>query len=247
MTAAKKRGKGPFYAALAVIGVVGLAILLYLTNQRGESRVATLDPNLPPVKAVGYTLGSPNAPVEIIEFADFECPGCGQFALVTAPQVKKELVETGQARLRFLDFPVNSSHVNSITASLAAGCAHDQGKFWEMHDAIFRTQGEWSTQYTDNPRKIMNRLAEELNLDMAAFGQCVDSKKYQANIKANADEFQRVGAGSTPSFLIGGKILAGATFDEIKRAVDEARAAAPAGAGATTGATTGATRATTTP
>jgi protein-disulfide isomerase len=229
---AKQGSKGPFYAAVAVIALLGIGTLWYLTQNRGGTAVATLDPNLPPVKAVGYTMGNPNAPVEIIEFADFECPGCGQFAMVTEPDVRKNLIETGQAKFRFLDFPVNSSHVNSLTASLAAGCAHDQGKFWEMHDLIFQTQGEWSTPYTDNPRRVMNRLAGQLGLNEQQYTQCMDSKKYQASVKANAEEAQRVGAGSTPSFLIGGKIYAGATYDDIKRAVDEARAKVGAGAAA---------------
>ena len=233
---ARKSNKGPFYAIAALIAALGIATLLYLVNNRGGTAVATLDPNLPPVKAVGYTMGDPNAPVEIIEFADFECPGCGQFAMVTEPDIRKNLIETGQARFRFLDFPVNSSHVNSLTASLAAGCAHDQGKFWQMHDLIFQTQGEWSTPYTDNPRKVMDRLAGQLGLNMQQYTECMDSKKYQANVKANAEEAARVGAGSTPSFLIGGKIYTGGSYDMLKQAVDEARAKVTPGAGASTAA-----------
>jgi protein-disulfide isomerase len=232
--AARKQSKGPFYAIVAVVALAGLATLLFLVNRQGGAAVATLDPNLPPVAAEGYTMGSPSAPVEIIEFADFECPGCGQWAMVTEPDVRSRLIQTGQAKFRFLDFPVNSSHANSLTASLAAGCAHDQGKFWEMHDLIFQTQGQWSTPYSNNPRKVMNQLAEQLSLNMQQFAECMDSKRHQAKVKANAEEAARVGANSTPSFLIGGKIYQGASYDEIKAAVDEARAKAGVGTGATT-------------
>ena len=229
---ARKQSKGPFYAIVGVVALLGVGSLVYLANKRGETAVATLDPNLPPVKAVGYTLGNPDAPVEIIEFADFECPGCGQFANVTEPDVRKNLIETGRARFRFLDFPVNSSHANSLTASLAAGCAHDQGKFWEMHDLIFQTQDRWSTPYTNNPRKVMNDLAGQLQLNMEQFGQCMDTKKYQANVKANAEEATRVGVNSTPSFLVDGKIFTGGNYDQLKQAVDSAHAKLGAGAGA---------------
>ena len=232
MKNARKQSKGPFYAIAGVVVLVGVGSLVYLANNRGAT-VATLDPNLPPVQAVGYTLGNPDAPVEIIEFADFECPGCGQFANVTEPDLRKNLIETGRARFRFLDFPVNSGHVNSLTASLAAGCAHDQGKFWEMHDLIFQTQDRWSTPYTSNPRKVMNQLAEQLQLNMEQFGQCMDAKKYQANVKANADEATRVGVNSTPSFLVDGKIYVGGNYDQLKQAVDAAHAKLGAGAGAT--------------
>ena len=224
MKQAKKGSKTPFYVAIGVITLLGVGAIAYVART-GDAAVATLDPNLPPVKPVGYVMGSPQAPVEIIEFADFECPGCGQWALLTKPDVVSRLVNTGRARLRVMDFPVTSGHVNSLTASLAAGCANDQGKFWEMHDLIFQTQDKWSTPYTKNPRKEMDALATQLGLDRAAFDACMDSKKYQAHVKANAEEAARVGVQSTPSFVIAGKVYAGARYDVIKKAVDEATAA----------------------
>lgn len=221
MKQAKKGSKMPFYVAIGAIAVLGVGAITFAARS-GDGAIATLDPNLPPVKAVGYVMGSPQAPVEIIEFADFECPGCGQWAAVTKPDVVSRLVQTGRARLRVMDFPVMSGHVNSLTASLAAGCANDQGKFWEMHDLIFQTQDRWSTPYTKNPRKEMDALAAQLGLDGAKFDVCMDSKKYQAHVKANAEEAARVGVQSTPSFVIAGKVYSGGRYDVIKKAVDDA-------------------------
>jgi protein-disulfide isomerase len=230
--------KGTFYGTIAAAALIGVALLAWLATRSGGNAYATLDPNLPPVKAEGYQLGNPNAPVEILEFADFECPGCGSWATLQEPDVRAKLINTGQARFRFFDFPVTETHRNSLTASLGAACANDQGKFWEMHDLLFQTQDQWSTQYTSNPRKVINGLAQRLSLDMSQFAQCMDSKKHQARIKAHADEAGRLGVNSTPSFVIGGKVYPGMRYDDMKRVVDEAGARLrPAASGTSTAAT----------
>jgi protein-disulfide isomerase len=110
-------GRG-FWIALAAIVIVGLVALAWAAS-RPKTQVTQIDPNLPPLKAEGYVLGSPSAPVEVIEFADFECPACGQFAVITEPQVRSELVNTGKVRVRFMDFPLNI-HRNTWSASLVA-------------------------------------------------------------------------------------------------------------------------------
>jgi protein-disulfide isomerase len=168
----------------------------------------------------------------VIEFADFECPACAQFATLHEPDVRSRLVNAGQIRLRFLDLPlVEIGHRNSPTASLAAACANEQGKFWEMHDMIFQTQDRWATQVTSKPRDVIDPLAQQIGLDIARYRQCMDSQKYLANIQAHRQAAQRYRVQSTPSFVIGEKVYAGnMPYDEFKRRVDEARAAAPAAA-----------------
>jgi protein-disulfide isomerase len=232
-----RQSKTPFYAALGVIALVGVGALGWLAT-RGGSKVATLDPNLPPVQATGYTKGSATAPVEVLEFADFECPACAGFATITEPDVRTRLIETGQIRLRFFDFPINEEvHKHSLTASLAAACANEQGKVWEMHDALFASQDRWSTEATGNPRKVMDELARQVGLALPQYEQCMDAKKYQAQVVANRNEATRVGVNSTPSFIIGGKLYSGAlAYDQFKAAVDEAASRGPkAGAPAVPG------------
>jgi protein-disulfide isomerase len=222
-----------FYVALGLLIAAGVGTLGYLATRGGQRQVVVLDPNLPPVQSEGYVIGSPSAPVEVVEFADFECPACAQFAALHEHDVRTRLVQTGQLRLRFMDLPlVELGHRNSPTASLAAACANEQGKFWEMHDAIFATQDRWATQATSNPRGVIDPLAQQVRLDMTRYRQCMDSQKYLANIQAHRRTAERYQARSTPSFLIGGKLYAGSMpYDEFKKRVDEARAAAgPAGA-----------------
>jgi protein-disulfide isomerase len=234
-SARKRSPNAVFYAALALLAAGGLGTLGYVATRGDNRQVVALDPNLPPVQSEGYVIGSPSAPVEVIEFADFECPACAQFATLHEPDVRNRLVQTGQIRLRYLDLPlVEIGHRNSPTASLAAACANEQGKFWEMHDAIFANQDRWATQATSNPRGVIDRLAQQVGLDLARYRQCMDSQKYLANIQAHRRAAERYRVSSTPSFVIGGKVYAGSLpYDEFKRRVEEARAAAAPGAAPT--------------
>jgi protein-disulfide isomerase len=225
-TVRRRSPNAVFYAALGLVALVGLGALGYVASRGDPRQVVTLDPNLPPVQSGGYVLGSSSAPVEVVEFADFECPACAQFALLHEPDVRKRLIETGQVRLRFLDMPlVEIGHRNSPTASLAAACANEQGKFWEMHDALFANQDHWHTPETSDPRKVIDPLARQLGLDMTRYEQCMNSRKYLANIQAHRRTAEQYQVTSTPSFLIGGKVYAGSLpYDEFKRTVDQARA-----------------------
>jgi protein-disulfide isomerase len=238
LQAARKRSPYRlFYVALAVVAAAGLGTLGVVAMRGGDRQVVTLDANLPPVQSEGYAVGSPSAPIEVVEFADFECPACAQFATLHEPDVRSRLVQTGQIRLRYVDLPlVEIGHRNSPTASLAAACANEQGKFWEMHDAIFANQDRWATQATRNPRGVLDRLARQVGLDAGRYEQCMDTRKYLANIQAHRRTAERHRVQSTPSFLIGGKVYPGSlSYDRFKRLVDEARAAAGGAPPATPG------------
>jgi protein-disulfide isomerase len=201
---------------------------------RPKTTASKIDPSLPALKAEGYVLGSPTAPIEIIEFADFECPGCGQFTSLTEPDVRSRLVNTGQVRMRYMDFPL-PMHKNTWDASLAASCANEQGKFWEMHDLIFQNQDRWNGEATGRPRGVLSDLAKGLGLDMTKYGSCMDSEKYRANIQANQREGERRQVGQTPTFIIGNQMIPGAIpFDQFKKLVDAELAKHPAGVPADT-------------
>lgn len=223
----KKKSNTGFLAVVAVVLVAGAAGIW--TTMQNKPKPIELAPGTALPTAEGYLRGDPNAPVTIVEFADFECPGCGQFATLVGPDLKSRLVDAGLANFRFYDFPLTNIHANSMAAHLAAACANDQGKFWEMHDQLFAGQYDWNTQATTNPRKLFDGYAAAIGLDAAAFGQCFDAQKHVARIQANAAEGQQRGVGSTPTLIIGNKVYAGGlTFDQIKAVVDSLRAAAPA-------------------
>lgn len=240
VTSARRGGPGRgFWIALVAVAIIGIVALSWVAS-RPKTQVTRLDPNLPALKAQGYLLGSPTAPVEVIEFADFECPACGQFAAVTAPDVRSRLVNTGQVRIRFIDFPL-AMHKNTWDASLAAACANDQGKFWEMHDALFNNQDKWNGETTSRPRGPISDLAKGVGLDMDKYGACMDSDAHRAQIQANEMEGERRQISQTPTFIFNGTVVPGALpYDAYKHYVDEALAAAPKGADS---AATGSTRA----
>lgn len=231
--AARRSGPGRgFWVAIGLVAVLGIGALSWVAT-RPKTTSSSIDPSLPAMKAQGYLIGSPAAPVEITEFADFECPSCGQYATITEPDVRTRLVNTGKVRVRYLDFPL-LMHKNTWSASLAASCANDQGKFWEMHDQIFASQDKWNGEATSNPRKVLQGIAQGLKLDMAKYSSCMDAETHRAQIQANEQEGERRGVNSTPSFLIGGQLYPGALpFDQINKLVEAELAKAPASGAAT--------------
>lgn len=217
--------KSSFGTIIAVVGIVGVAALGYVVSR--PRSVQQIDPStLPKVEAAGILKGNPNAPVQVIEFADFECPACGNFAMVTAPDVMNRLVETGQVAFRFYDLPLDM-HRNALPAHNAAHCANEQGKFWEMSELIFAGQFDWNTQASRNPKRIFEGYAERVGLDVKKWSECVDSGRMLPQIFANRDEAGRYRVRSTPTFVIGGQVVEGSIpYDEFKKYVDAALAQA---------------------
>ncbi|MCC6245281.1 MAG: DsbA family protein [Gemmatimonadaceae bacterium] len=225
------KSRAPFYGVLLVLAAAGGAGIWYSMQNKPKPIVLdeSVTANLPP--AEGYLYGKPDAPITIMEFADFECPGCGQFATLEGPEIKARLVDAGLVNFRFFDFPLTEIHQNTLSAHLAASCAADQGKFWEMHDIIFANQDRWNGQVTSNPRKVIDELAKTVGLDEAKYGSCMSSQanlpRIQANKKAGVDR----GASSTPTLVIGSQVFPGGLrFDAVKKIVDSLIALQPAAA-----------------
>ncbi|GAB1344495.1 DsbA family protein [Gemmatimonas sp.] len=221
----KKKSNTGFLVIIGVVLVVGGAVL-WSTMQNKPAPIE-LPKDAPAMQAEGYLRGNPNAPITIIEFADFECPGCGQFATIQGPDIKTRIVDAGLANFRFYDFPLTSIHQNTLFAHLAAACANDQGKFWEMHDQLFLNQPDWSGLATTNPRKVIEAYATAVGLDMASYNTCMDEQKHLARIQANAKEGESRGVNSTPTIIVGNKVYPGGlTADALKKIVDSLTAAA---------------------
>ena len=221
------KSKTPFYAGLAVIALVGIGALAYVSS-RPRNVATTVDPTVvADSQARGYTLGKPDAPVKVIEFADFECPACGQFATLTEPDVKKRLIDTGIISYTFHDYPL-PMHKNTWPAHNAAACADEQGKFWEMHDQLFNQQDRWNGQATSRPKSQFESYARAIGLNVDQWEACYDARKYESRIKANEAFAAKSGAGQTPTFIIGTKLVPGSIgFDRFKVLVDSALALVP--------------------
>ena len=214
-----------FYVLLGVGGLAGAGWLVYAARHKAVERPSATAPVA--VAAAdsfrGYTLGSDAAPVAITEYSDYQCPFCAAFATVQMPVVREQLIATGKLRWRFRDFPL-SSHKYSIYAALAAECAGEQGKFWEMHDQLF-SQHQWA-QTGKDPKGVFRDFARNIGLDLDRYGACVGSQRYAGRIEASRQEGEALGVNSTPSLFVNGRKYEGrATSDALQTLVDSLSAA----------------------
>jgi protein-disulfide isomerase len=144
----------------------------------------------------GPALGNADAPVTIVEFSDYQCPFCKRHFTNTLSAIKTSYIDTGQVRYVFRDFPLDSIHPNARKAAEAAHCAGDQGKFWDMHDTMFKNQGALKS---DNLRDF----ARTMELDLDAFNACLDGGKYAKKVEADVAAGSAIGVNGTPGFFIG--------------------------------------------
>lgn len=198
-----------FYGALLAIAVVGTAILVYAANRSGAPRPS---PALGPADSAvvdsfpGYVSGSAAAPVEVVEYADFQCPGCARFALLQLPTIREQLIATGKVRWRYRDFPLSSLHEWARLAAHAAACADEQGRFERMHDLLYERQREWAVP-GENPERVFRTLARDAGLDVGRWRDCMASNRYAGRIEASFQEATRLGLPGTPSFLVNGQYI----------------------------------------
>jgi protein-disulfide isomerase len=230
----QRRSNRPFVIALGIIAIVGVLALAWSVT-RPKRGVTAVDLKADPAQARGYVLGDTTAPVQVYEFADFECPACATFATLTEPDIRKQYIQTGKVGWRYFDFPL-PMHQNTWEASNAAACADEQGKFWPMHDTLFANQDRWNGEATSRPKSVFKGYAESLGLDVAKWEACYDADRYRPRIASNQAEGNRRNVGSTPTFIIGGKMVPGAlNFDEFTKYVNDAQQAAATRAAAATG------------
>jgi protein-disulfide isomerase len=165
-----------------------------------------------------YYKGKPDAPVTVVEYSDFQCPACAFHAQNITPGLTNDYLIPGKVRLIFHDFPLNI-HPKARKASEATRCAGEQGKFWEMHDILFRQQDEWSSA---NEPVVSHYpvYAEQIGINRTAFETCLTSNKYSTQIDQAYTSSVQVGINETPTFVVDGKkVDIGNLFQEIDAAL----------------------------
>ena len=152
-------------------------------------------------------LGDPNAPVTVIEFADFRCPFCEQLFTSVEPSLKKDYIDTGKVKFYFRNYAFLGPA--SVVAANAAECANDQGKFWAMHDWFYQNQpAETDTsQYTVNN---LTQVAGTLGMDTTQFSDCLTNNKFQTNVDKDMSDGNAAGVTGTPATFINGVLISGA-------------------------------------
>ncbi len=164
-------------------------------------------------------LGNPDAPVAIVEFADYQCPFCGRFYSATAKEIIEKYVKTGKAKFIYRDFAFLGEE--SQWAAQAARCAGDQGKYWQYHDYLYEHQnGENQGAFAKNKLKS---FAQSLGLNTGEFNECLDSGKHAQDVINDTEMGRKFGVTGTPASFVNGKFIQGAVpFSQFEPAILEA-------------------------
>jgi len=180
------------------------------------------DPERPGVNMAGDNYhGDLDAKVVVVEFSDFQCPFCKRHVDDTQPALDEEFVDTGEVMWIFKHFPLNI-HPQAPAAGVAAECASDQGKFWEMHALLFEDPQSWSTS---DPSSIFAELAGQLELDMDAFNTCYADPATAERVTSDLNDGAPFVQG-TPTFIVlfngEGRIIPGALpLETFREALQE--------------------------
>lgn len=142
-----------------------------------------------------FALGRSDAPLVMVEYTDYQCPFCSRFYTDAFPELKKQYIDTGKMRFISRDFPLDF-HQHAMKAARATRCAGEQERFWQMKDALMINHARLTPE-------LITSLARDAALDMDKFQGCMDSGKYQAEIKDGMAAAGAVGIKGTPSFVIG--------------------------------------------
>ncbi|MCG2693810.1 DsbA family protein [Candidatus Parcubacteria bacterium] len=162
-------------------------------------------------------IGDDSAPVEIVEYFDYQCTACKLSEASIIPFLIEDYVGNGEVKVIYKNFAFMGEV--SRLASNAALCAEEQGKFYEFHTKIFEAQGTEGASAYDS--KSLKRIARELGLDGAQFDSCLDSNKYEDQILSEINEARVNNVNSTPTYVINGEKVSGAgSYLSVKRIVD---------------------------
>src|SRR6266542_3113659 len=185
-------------------------IRAFLQNQKLAAKREEFLRSLRAQAKVVINLNPP--PIQRIEVSDFHCPFCRP-VIPSLAQLESRYGE--KIKLVFRDFPIENLHPGATKAHEAARCANEQGKFWAYHDKLFASPPKSSPE-------IFKGLAKEVGLDMTGFETCFDSGKYQAAVKKDIEDGNRLGVTGTPAFFINGRIVSGAQpLEAFARIIDD--------------------------
>lgn len=207
------------FIIIALVLIAGVIVVVIFSRQRGAGNNANAFANAQPPQqtpasaqtsqpspgvATGYT--RPNvkvsSPVVLEEYGDYQCPPCGMLY----PVLKEIEHEYGdQLRVVFRHFPLTKIHKHAMMAAQAAEAARNQGKFWEMHDRLYRNQNTWKD--LPDGRSIFIGYAREIGLNVERFSREMDSPEVQQRITSDMQRGSGVGVTGTPTVFIEGQML----------------------------------------
>jgi protein-disulfide isomerase len=225
---ARGGGQGLFYVVLGVIALVGIGAIFYAVRGGTGGTAATemvaldiTDARELYDQATSKRLGDDAAPVKVVVFSDFMCPGCGAFALQERPRIMP-WVEAGQAQYISYDYPLGS-FPHSVLAARSARCAAEQQVagsedgtgYWPYHDLLYQRRDSYAAQ---GQREVVDTFigyGREIGLDVRTFEQCVRSDRYADTVTANRMLGDQLGVRGTPTVLVNNRLVSGRHIREM--------------------------------
>ena len=206
---------------VATLVIVAAAVLGFVLFRPSTPEAAASGP-------VDYRLdnqpmiGDPDAPATIIAFEDFKCPVCKNFEETAYPRIVAELVETGKAKMYFVNFQFIGP--DSVTAGIAGECAYrqDEAAFWNYKAIVYRAQGPENQQWA-TPSRLVELAGFEGNLDTEALQACIEERRYEEEVLQDREIAQQAGATGTPTIIVNGERLESWDFETVRAAVEAAQ------------------------
>jgi len=218
-----------FIICFSVFVGVGTIILYNVSGGSSSSsssaNASFASTTVPAITAADWTEGNPNAKVSLIEYGDFECPACGEYE----PLIQQLVSAYGSKILfAFRNFPLYSIHPDAGIAAQAAEAAGLQGKYWQMHDLLYKNQTIWTTVGpTAVVQQYFDGYASSLGLNVNKFNQDLQSSQVAAKIQADVTSGNAAQINHTPTFFVNLKQIPNPTsYNAFKAVLDQALAAA---------------------
>lgn len=213
--------RGAGLRCMTIAGILGMALSVLTglgvsaaQDDRSVDTAAATPAVYEGVETYGRFLGEPDAPVQLVIYGDFQCPHCKNFDDRDFPPIIENFVKTGEVRVEWrplpiisgnADIPLGSADNESVQTAEGAMCAADQDQFWPYSEALYAAQGNPNSGVFAD--QMLKRTAEELDLDMEAFNECLDSGEKQDDVIAFREEAVELGATGTPTFLIDDQLV----------------------------------------
>ncbi|HEX4662567.1 MAG TPA: thioredoxin domain-containing protein [Candidatus Saccharimonadales bacterium] len=217
---------------LIFIGICAAILIGVIFASKGtEIDVSKVDANKAQTSGefIDHTEGDKNAKVTLVQYGDYQCPGCG-----AAYPIVKDVVATNQKDILFVfrNLPLTNIHPNALAAATVAEAAGRQGKYFEMHDALYDNQSAWENATGDQRGTIFESYAKSLGLNMTQYKTDLSSTEVARKINRDVALAKKIGAQATPTFVLNGKTL---TQDQwsVKEGFNKAIAGALLAAGVT--------------
>lgn len=218
-------------ASIILAGIIIAGSIVYVSGKQtqnspsangnqGNNQVAQV---VKPIQASSsdVVLGDIKAPINIVEYGDYQCPYCGRFFATIEASMRKDYIEKGKAKMVFRNFTFLGPE--SQAAAEAAECAKDQHQFWAFHDALYTAEIQDGHENNGNlNRDLFMKIAGTLKFDTNVFAQCIDSHKYASAVQSETqDGVNNYGVESTPTTFINNQKLLGALpYNQFQSVID---------------------------